>query len=231
MAAGQRGFIYERHIFNTLLSENLTNRTHSPAQTGSKKADTAFLVNNKYYNLEIKLDLSADFGQGTLRYNFDDRKWFTYAENYKMKELLDYYEIAEFANKEWKKVPNKVNKNDIGRTVTNNLTQSQIREDVVNFPDKYLNLTGRNPIAEYYNSKDIYYIQIGNFQGFYYLGEDKAKLGVPEFNPRQQKLRIRRKGSGGGNYRFTTSLLVNTNIPKSNYDIDVSLNFIINASR
>lgn len=229
--AGERGFIYERHIFQTLLAENLTNNTRRPSQSDNKKPDTAFLVGNKYYNLEVKLDLSADFGQGTLRYNFNDKKWFTHAESAKMKELLDYYKVDEFANKEWSKIPNKVNKNDIGRTATNNLTQLQIREDVANFPDKYLTLRGRNPIAEYYNSKDVYYIQIGGFYGFYYLGQDKANLGVPEFNPREQKIRIRRKGSGGGNYRFTTALLVSTNIPRSNYDIDKSLNFIINASR
>ena len=147
-----------------------------------------------------------------------------------MKELLDYYKVSDFANKEWTKIPNKVGKNDIGAN-PKTLTQKEIAEDKKNFPDKYLLLKGKNPIAEYYNSKDIYYIQIGGFYGFYYLGEDKAKLGVPEFNPRGQKIRIRRKGSGGNNYRFTTALLVNTSIPRSDYDLDKSLNFILNASR
>lgn len=228
--AGQKGFAYENIIYNELLKENLTNNRYRPSQSDNTKPDTAFLVNNTYYNLEVKLDLSADFGQGTLRYNFNDKKWFTYSESSKMKELLDYYKVDEFANKEWTKVPNKVNKNDEGRTPTN-LTQQQIREDTINFPDKYLTLRGRNPIAEYYNSKDVYYIQIGQLYGFYYMGKDKANLGVPEFNPREQKIRIRRKGSGGGNYRFTTSLIIATNIPRSNYDIDTNLNFIINASR
>ncbi len=228
--AGERGFVYENHIFRTLLSEGLTNNLYRPAFSDNIKPDTAFSVNGKFYNLEVKLNLEADFGQGTLRYDFNDKKWICYAENLKMKELLEYYKVSDFANKEWTKIPNKVGKNDIGAR-PKTLTQQESLEDKKNFPDKYLNLSGRNPIAEYYNSKNIYYIQIGRFYGFYYLGEDKANLGVPEFNPRGQKIRIRRKGSGGNNYRFTTSLIVNTAIPRSNYDLDKSLNFILNASR
>jgi hypothetical protein len=228
--AGERGFAYENHIFKTLLEEGLTNNSYKPASSNTIKPDTAFSVNGKFYNLEIKLNLDADFGQGTLRYDFNNKKWICYAENLKMKELLDYYEVDKFANKEWTKIPNKVGKNDIGAK-PRVLTQKEIAEDRKNFPDKFLSLRGRNPISEYYNSKDIYYIQIGEMHGFYYLGKDKAKLGVPEFNPRDQKLRIRRKGSGGGNYRFTTSLVINTSIPKSNYDLDLNLNFILNASR
>lgn len=228
--SGQRGFAYESNIFNVLLSEGLTNNSYRPSASDNTKPDTAFSVKGKFYNLEIKLDLQADFGQGTLRYNFNDKKWITYSENSKMKELLDYYKVDKFANKEWTKIPNKVGKNDIGAK-PKVLTQREIAEDKKNFPDKFLSLKGRNPIAEYYNSKDIYYIQIGKLQGFYYLGEDKAKLGVPEFNPRDQKIRIRRKGSGGGNYRFTTAIVISTSVPKSNRDLDMSLNFILNASR
>lgn len=228
--AGFKGFAYENAIFKELLSEGLTTNSYKPAQSDTLKPDTAFKIGNTYYNLEIKLDLSADFGQGTLRYNFNDKKWITYAENKKMKELLDYYNIEKFANEQWKKVPNKVGKNDIGGK-RKKLTPEEIKEDYKNFPDKFLKLTGRNPIAEYYNSKDVYYIQIGGFFGFYYMGKDIAKLGVPEFNPREQKIRIRRKGSGGGEYRFTTALIISSNIPRSNYDIDKSLNFLINKNR
>ena len=63
------------------------------------------------------------------------------------------------------------------------------------------------------------------------MGRDVAKLGVPEFNPNDQKIRIRRKGSGGGEYRFTTALVVKSNVLRSDYDIDKSLNFLINKNR
>lgn len=228
--AGERGFIYENTIFKELLSEGLTTNLYRPAQSETSKSDTAFKIGNTYYNLEIKLNLDVDFGQGTLRYDFNNKKWFSYAESKKMKELLDYYDISKFANEQWKKVPNKVGKNDVGGK-RRKLTPEEIKEDYKNFPDKFLKLFGRNPIAEYYNSKNIYYIQIGGFFGFYYMGKDIAKLGVPEFNPRDQKIRIRRKGSGGGEYRFTTAFLVGKNITRSDYDIDKNLNFLINKNR
>ena len=63
--------------------------------------------------------------------------------------------------------------------------------------------------------------------GFYYMGSDPANLGVPEFKPSQTKIRIRRKGD-----RFTTALLLETTALKmSDYDIDLSTNFILNAGR
>lgn len=230
--AGERGFQYENTIYTTLLENDLTTTRYRPSLSGHK-SDTAFKIKNKFYNLEIKLDLNVDFGQGTLRYNWDDTKWETYSENPKMKELLDYFDVSGFANKKWTKIPNKVGVNDTGKNKPKikTLTQKQIAEDRKNFPDYFLNLTGRNPIAEYYNSKDVYYIQIGYNNGFYYMGEDVANLGVPEFKPRGQKIRIRRKGSGGSNYRFTTSLIINSNVSSSLYDIDYNVNFLLNMNR
>ena len=224
-----RGDLYERAIFNELLSSKLTKRSYLPAGSDKNKPDAVFLVNDKKYNLEIKLDLDADFGQGTLRYDFNNFKWISYAENPKMMELMDYYEIEKIANDKWKKVPNRVGKNDIGRK-PRTLTPKEIAEDKKNFPDVYVNLTGRNPIAEYYNSKDTYYIQIGKLHGFYFMGSDPLNLGVPEFNPSQQKIRIRLKTSGN-TYRFSTALVVSKNIKKSNYDLDINTNFLVNAGR
>jgi hypothetical protein len=224
--AGRKGFLYESHIYKILYNENLTKSKYKPSFSDNTKPDTAFVYNNDAYNLELKLDLDVDFGQGTLRYDFTNKKWFTFAESNKMKELLDFYEIEKFANSQWKKEPNKVGKNDIGG-VEKKLTQKEISEDYKNFPDKYMRLPGSNPIAEYYNSKNVYYIQIGKLHGFYYLGKDIAGLGVPEFKPSEQKIRIRRKGSGGGNYRFTTALQINkTSLQKSDFDLDVNVDFL-----
>ena len=69
----------------------------------------------------------------------------------------------------------------------------------------------------------MYYIQIGNNKGFYYLGEDIAGLGVPEFNPTDQKIRIRRKGN-----RFTTAILISSNVPSSLYNLDYNAIFLVN---
>ena len=62
------------------------------------------------------------------------------------------------------------------------------------------------------------------------MGSDPLSLGVPEFNPSQQKIRLRLKRSGGS-YRFTTALIIGKNIKRSNFDIDMNTNFLVNAGR
>jgi len=226
-----RGIIYENYIFNELLKSGLTEKKYRPAGTDKNKPDTKFKVGNTYYNLEIKYDLSADFGQGTLKYNFKDNKWFSYSENEKMDDILKYFEIEKFADEKWKKIPNRVGKGDIGRDLrpVSKLTDIEKKEDIKNFPTQYKVIKGSNPIAEYYNSKDTYYIQIGGNlkSGFYYMGSDPANLGVPEFKPSETKIRIRNKEG-----RFTTAFILSINsVKKSEYEIDVNPNFILNAGR
>ncbi len=221
----QRGFQYERSIFNMLTQNDLTEQRYRPAAS-AHGSDTAFKIKNKVYNLEVKLDLSADFGQGTLRYDIDNRTWVTYSDNRSMKEILDFFEVADFANESWGGVIpyNNYRHSDIDkkRPPQKRLLRHEDLSDKKNFTDKYKKLRG-NPIAEYYNSKDVYYIQIGNNKGFYYLGEDIAGLGVPEFNPTDQKIRIRRKGN-----RFTTAILISSNVPSSLYNLDYNAIFLVN---
>ena len=55
------------------------------------------------------------------------------------------------------------------------------------------------------------------------MGEDIAKLGVPEFNPSEQKIRIRNKGG-----RFSTAILISSNVPSSLYNLDYNAIFLLN---
>jgi hypothetical protein len=223
----KRGFDYEKTIFDTLLKNNLTEQRYNPSRT-SHGADTAFKIKNNVYLLEVKLDLEADFGQGTLRYDIDNMTWVTYADNAAMKQILDFFKVADFANESWKGlVPyNNYKSSDVNkqRPSQKRLLPHEISSDRKNFPDKYKQLTG-NPIAEYYNSKGVYYIQVGRNKGFYYLGKDVANLGVPEFNPMQQKIRIRRKGN-----RFSTAIIISTNVPSSLYNLDYNAIFLLNKN-
>ena len=223
--AGERGFQYENTIYTTLLENKLTTTGYRPSLSGHK-SDTAFKIKNKFYNLEVKLDLSVDFGQGTLRYDIDNKTWTTYADSESMKEILDFFEIADFANKSWGGfIPYNHYKNsdiDKKRPKQKKLAPHEVLSDRRNFTDNYKKLTG-NRIADYYNSKDVYYIQIGRNKGFYYMGEDIAKLGVPEFNPSEQKIRIRNKGG-----RFSTAILISSNVPSSLYNLDYNAIFLLN---
>jgi hypothetical protein len=223
-----RGFQYEKSIFNMLMQNNLTEQRYSPAAS-SHESDTAFKIKNKVYNLEVKLDLNADFGQGTLRYDIDNKTWVTYSDNRSMKKILDFFEVADFANESWKGVIPYSNYKHVDiykkRPPQKRLLPHEDLSDRRNFTDNYKKLTG-NPIADYYNSKDVYYIQIGKNKGFYYMGKDIANLGVPEFNPTEQKIRIRRKEG-----RFTTAILISTNVPSSLYNLDYNAIFLINKNK
>ncbi len=53
-------------------------------------------------------------------------------------------------------------------------------------------LDNANFIYDYYARKDCFYIQIEG-KGFYILKEDVAKLGVPQFNPILNFIRLRAK--------------------------------------
>ena len=71
--AGQQGFLYEGRVFNKLKSKNLVPPGVNPAGANANAPDAVFLYNNQPHNLEVKLDLAADFGQGTL--NYKDGAW------------------------------------------------------------------------------------------------------------------------------------------------------------
>ena len=131
--AGQRGFLYERSIFNKLKSKGITPRGSEPAGANPNLPDATFIYEGQPYKLEVKLDLRADFGQGTL--NYVDGVWTLGGadtpEAEEMRRLLESVGTAEFANLEWGKkgMPNK------GTVETGNFTQEMVREDYTRFKD------------------------------------------------------------------------------------------------
>ena len=73
-----------------------------------------------------------------------------------------------------------------------------------------------------------YYIQIGGY-GMYYMAANPAGLPVPQFNP-GLRIRIRLKRGGSSpiyNYRFTTALQITSKPPRSAYDIDKGVGFLL----
>ena len=206
--AGQRGFLYERSIFNKLKSKGITPRGSEPAGPNPNLPDATFIYEGQPYKLEVKLDLRADFGQGTL--NYVDGVWTLGGadtpEAEEMRRLLESVGTAEFANLEWGKkgIPNK------GTVETGNFTQEMVREDYTRFKDGFKIVNKRN-IWDYYAAKDTYYIQIGGY-GLYYMSANPANLPIPQFNV-TSRLRIRMKPSQSYpvySYGFKTAILVQT---------------------
>mgnify|MGYP001207526652 CR=1 FL=1 len=145
---GQKGFIYEGAIHTKLKNKGLVPLGFKPAKSDANKPDGKFIYKGEIYNLEVKLDMQTDFGQGTLDYTPDG--WVLggvqefkadgvtprdgYAAAEKLRQLLRSIGTEEFANRKWgfKKAPNKINiPND------SNFTQAMKDEDYKNFPSRY----------------------------------------------------------------------------------------------
>ena len=234
--AGQQGFLYEGRVFNKLKSKNLVPPGVTPAGANPNKADAVFLYKKVPHNLEIKLDLATDFGQGTL--NYKNGAWelggvqeftkagkpiagFEAAEE--MRNILNAVGAVQFTNTSWgyQGAPNK------GTVENKDLTVAMERDDYRRFKDKFLSVP-LSSLFNYYAAKNTYYIQIGGY-GMYYMSSNPANLPVPQFNG-SMKLRIRlKRGSSTPiyNYRFTTALQVIQKPTKSKFDIDSSMDFLV----
>ena len=222
--AGQRGFLYEGRVFNKLKSKNLVPAGVTPAGPDASKPDAVFLFNKQKYNLEVKLDLATDYGQGTLDYK--NGAWELGGANTKeaieMRKILTTVGAVKFANTSWgyQGAPNK------GTVENKDITEEMVREDYRRFTDKFLTVP-LSSLFKYYAAKDTYYIQIGGY-GMYYMAANPGNLPVPKFNG-ALRLRIRLKRGGSTpiyNYRFTTALQVIQKPSKSKYDIDSDMKFL-----
>ena len=230
-----KGFVYEEYIFELLKDQNLVPAGFTPAGADNSAPDCKFLWNGQSYNLEIKLDEKADYGQSGLKYNISAKKWFLDGKNTiqdrTMRENLKQLGVENFVNSRdaWggSGIPRLFEK----KAKNEKITWGDKEYDYKTFPDKYIPIDN-NTLSSFYNSKKIYYIHIGGY-GTYYMGQDPAGMSrftdIRKFNG-TLKLRIRKKGSSSTpNYRFSTALLIDKKPTKSNFDITQSdsLDFLI----
>jgi len=223
--AGEQGFIYEQRIHNRLNSRGLVPSGFTPAGSDPNAPDAMFIYNGVPYKLEVKLDLRADYGQGTLEYT--GGRWVlggaqTDAAE-ELRSLMRAVGIESFANTEWgpRGAPNK------GTVDNRDFTQEMVASDYRRFGDRFLTIPSR-ALWSYYGAKQTYYIQVGGY-GLYYMAANPAGLPVPQFNP-GLRIRIRLKRGGSSpiyNYRFTTALQITSRPPRSRYDIDSNVGFLL----
>lgn len=222
--AGQQGFLYEGRVHNRLKAKNLVPRGFTPAGSDPNAPDAMFIRNGVNHKLEVKLDLKADYGQGTLEYS--NGVWrlggADTAAAEELRGLMRAVGIESFANSQWgpKGAPFK------GNVDTANFTQEMVTSDYQKFKDGFLTIPS-SALHSYYAAKGTYYIQIGGY-GMYYMAANPARLPIPQFNPGLRiRIRIKRGGSVPiNNYRFTTALQVTTRPGISSYNIDNSVDFI-----
>ena len=229
--ADQKGFLYEAAIHTKLKNKGLVPLGFQPAKSDPNKPDGKFIYKGETYNLEVKLNMKVDFGQGTLDYTSEG--WVLggvqefkadgvtpragYAAAEKMRQLLRAIGTEEFANQKWgyKKAPNKIKiPND------SNFTQKMKDEDYKNYPSRFKPID-KQSIWDYYAVKSTYYIQIGGY-GLYYMAANPANLPIPRFDV-TSRLRIRMKPSQSYpvySYGFKTAILVQSKPQRSTMDLD-----------
>ena len=97
-----KGFIYEKFVFEKLKENNLVPLGFTPAGADNSAPDCKFLWNGNPQNLEIKLDEKADYGQSGLKYNVSTNKWFLDGKNTiqdrTMRENLKELGVEDFVN-------------------------------------------------------------------------------------------------------------------------------------
>ncbi len=222
--AGQQGFAYESRVHNRLNAGGFVPRGFTPAGSNPSAPDCAFVYGGRSHNLEVKLDLRTDYGQGTL--NYSGGSWSLGGANTaaadEMRRLLRSVGTEQFANQRWgiHGAPNK------GTVMPEQFTQAMVNEDYRKFRDNYLTIPS-SALHSYYAAKGTYYIQVGGY-GLYYMQSNPAGLDIPQFKP---SLRVRIRTKRGGsipiyNYRFTTALQVTQRPSKSSVDIDRGVEFL-----
>ena len=222
--AGERGFAYESRVHNRLNSGGFVPAGFTPAGSNPSAPDAMFTYGGTSHKLEVKLDLAADYGQGTL--NYSQGVWSLGGANTaaadEMRRLLRSVGTEQFANQRWgiHGAPNK------GTVMPEQFTQAMVNEDYRKFRDNYLTIPS-SALHSYYAVKGTYYIQVGGY-GLYYMQSNPAGLDIPQFKP---SLRVRIRTKRGGsipiyNYRFTTALQVTQRPSKSSVDIDRGVEFL-----
>jgi len=173
-----KGDNYEQNIFDLLNERGLIYPNSTRGGAGNS-ADIKFLSNLQKNNLEVKLDLEADYGQKMLKWNNGVWSWCvadSVTEYYTSIGTLDVLNGKNL-------IPNRY---FIPR---DEITTQQKNQDQKAFEDKIeVNI---DTLYDFYGDKNCYYIQIGGY-GFYHLKQDILSLGTPQLAC-GMKLRLRAK--------------------------------------
>ena len=209
-----KGDEYEDKIFKLMAGKGIL--LHGCKRAGAGVGcDAIFVHQGKSYNLEIKKDLFADYGQKMLNWNKQDG-WFWRTRD-EINELYNKFGVLGHIRAKGI-IPNKHSKPDKSLTVVDK------KEDQHNFEDTGLTVDCE-ALLKFYGEKNVFYIQIGEGYGFYCLSKDPAGLGVPKFDA-NFTLRLRAKTIHSEPihmYGFYAVLKVRGKPKRSKYNIEDSL--------
>ena len=165
-----KGDAYEARIFKLLNRLGLSPFGYSRAGAGGG-TDCLFIHQGQSYNLEVKKDLKADYGQRYLKWS-ENEGW-SWCKDDEVSKFYTGIGILDLVER--KKIrPNRylLKKADI--------TLEDKKADQKAFEDRTVTI-GPEAFLDYYAKKSVFYIQIGDGYGFYSLKDDPAKLNAPKF--------------------------------------------------
>jgi hypothetical protein len=203
-----KGDTYEGLVFDLLTTKGLIAPNSNRGGAGNQP-DINFVHSFQENNLEVKLDLTADYGQKMLKWSNGIWSWCVddvVTEFYTQCGILQLVQDKQI-------IPNRYS------IPKQEITLEQKKEDQKQFEDK-LDIS-INTLYDFYSNKKCFYIQVGNY-GFYHLKEDILDLGTPQFSC-EMKLRLRAKTIHSRpvhNYGFYAVLRVSSKPEKSFYDIE-----------
>lgn len=173
--------------------------------------DAGFIHNGREYYLEVKNKTAPDFGQKGLKWSEDDG-W-TWREEDSVTDLYEALNIIGYIDKLF--IPRRYT------IAEKDITPEDRHYDQEHF-ENHISGLPIDSIYEYYARKDCYYIQIEK-HGLFYLLEDRAFLGVPQFDTKLS-LRFRAKTHHSyPAYKYSFFAVIQARLSTlriSNYDFD-----------
>lgn len=203
-----KGDSYEELVLEICRKKGIVPHSFQRAGAGGG-ADICFVHKGIPRNLEVKLDLSADYGQKMLKWNNTDSWQFCVDD--KVTQL--YKEIGVLARIDTEFTPR--------RFVT--------ERECIDLADKRYDQKcfeqscgiGINQLFDFYALKNTFYMQVGGF-GFYHLFQDILNLGTPQFDAKIW-LRLRAKtihSKPTWKYGFYAVLKVKGKPTPSHFDLE-----------
>lgn len=272
-AYAQRGFDYEKKIQARLARAGLAPKNLQTAGSGHGADAVVIDKDGIPYGIEVKLDKNVFTGQKNCFYDIQTReaKWYTPkgSDNegegtsddlinfYKEIDLLDGVIIpknakqiekqAELINKWYKK--NKIKKKITSFPASmTNLEYTLFRKSTPEYkPEFTKEPVSVKAIFKNYTAKDVYYMQVGEGGGFYYLEKDPLNLAdynVTQFIPTSVRVRSRLKWGGStleeseynepkaqkvNTISFNNGLIISGLPPETGQDLDNDLTFLKKA--
>ncbi len=173
-----KGDSYEQNIFDLLNERGLIYLNSTRGGAGNS-ADIKFLSNLQKNNLEVKLDLEADYGQKMLKWNNGIWSWCVEDAVTAYYTSIGTLDVLNSKNL----IPNRYS------IPKHEITSQQKNQDQKAFEDKIE--IDINTLYDFYGNKKCYYIQIGGY-GFYHLKQDILSLRTPQLTC-GMSLRLRAK--------------------------------------